>query len=225
MSAARRACPHAAVLPPRIGRYRAVSGQVMGVLAGVCPGVTEQVCLDEAFCELTAAACIEAICGELRARVRAETGLACSVGVGSGKRYAKIASRLAKPDGHRVLARGEALPLLHSLAVRALWGIGPVAEAALHRIGVRSIGQLAALDVTDVTGLLGDAAGRHLHALARGHDDRPVTPWAEAKQVSAETTFEHDLRPGPELETALDEQARHAHARLAATGGPPARSP
>jgi DNA polymerase-4 len=222
LAAARRACPAAVVLPPRIALYRAVSATVMSTLAEVAPGPVEQVSLDEAFLDLAGGSAdaegIEAACGELRARVRSATGLACSIGAGSGKQYAKIASRLAKPDGQRVLRRTEERPLLHGLPVRALWGVGPVAEGSLNRIGVRTIGQLAALGLTDVIDQLGEAAGRHLHGLARGVDERAVAPRAEAKQVSAETTFEQDLAPGAALDAALAEQARHAHARLAAAG-------
>ncbi len=222
LAAARRACPAAVVLPPRIALYRAVSATVLSTLAAKAPGQIEQVSLDEAFLDLAGAAAdaagVETVCAELREGVRSATGLACSVGAGSGKQFAKIASRLAKPDGQRVLHRAEERPLLHEMPVRALWGVGPVAEACLHRIGVRTIGQLAALGVTDVTDQLGAAAGRHLHELARGVDERPVAPRAEARQVSAETTFEQDLTPGPELDAALDHQARHAHARLTAAG-------
>jgi DNA polymerase-4 len=222
MAAARRACPAAVVLPPRFELYRALSATVMSLLTEQTAGEIEAVALDEAFLELapTGAAAdvdaerIEELCNRLRTRVREATGLACSVGAGSGKQPAKIASRLAKPDGCRVLARDEELALLHGLEVRALWGIGPVAERTLHRIGVYTIGQLAALDVTDVVDLLGDAAGHGLHRLARGIDDRPVQARPEAKQVSAETTFEVDRHPGPRLNEALETMAAAAHARL-----------
>jgi DNA polymerase-4 len=220
MAAARRACPSAVVLPPRFELYRAVSATVMSLLTGEAASEIEQVALDEAFLVLAPAgsgrdaAQIEVLCSDLRARVREATGLACSVGAGSGKQPAKIASRLAKPASCRVLAREEEAPLLHGLEVRALWGVGPVAEQALQRIGVYTIGQLAALDATDAVDVLGASTGRALHRIARGIDDRPVGPRPEAKQVSAESTFETDVHPGARLSAALETLAAAAHARL-----------
>jgi DNA polymerase IV len=219
---ARRLCPHAVLLPPRGGLYAAVSGQVMAVLAEAAP-VVEPVSLDEAFLEPpvlggAAPAEVEAFGTALRAAVLERTGLPASVGAGSGKQLAKIASELAKPDGLRVVTPDEEQAVLAPLPVRSLWGVGPVAEAALHRLGVRTIGALAALDLREVTAVLGVAVGTELHRLARGVDDRPVAPRGAAKQISAETTFDADLTAMTAVHDAVARVITAAHRRLVSSG-------
>lgn len=222
MGQARRRCPHAVTVPPRFVVYTHLSERVMAVLADAAP-VLEPVSVDEAFLEPPALAGasaeqVYAFGTELRAAVRAATGLPASVGAGSGKQLAKIASELAKPDGLRVVAPAEQDAVLAPLPVRALSGVGPVAEAGLHRLGITTVGQIAAMDLRELTGLLGTAVGAALHALARGVDDRPVAARGAAKQVSAETTFDTDLTA---ISAVLDEIARitaAAHRRLVASG-------
>lgn len=187
----------AVVLPPRGVVYGLASRRVFDTVRMLVP-VLEQLSFDEAFGEpqeLAGASAeeVEAFCERLRARVLEVTGLVASVGAGSGKQIAKIASGLAKPDGIRVVRRDEERRLLDGLAVRKLWGIGPVAEEKLHRLGIETIGQLAALSEPEVADVLGATVGPALHRLARGVDDRPVAERAEAKQISAESTFPADL--------------------------------
>jgi len=222
MGQARRLCPQAVVLPPRGRLYSAVSEQVMAVLAEAAP-VVEPVSLDEAFLEppaLAGASPAEVVefGAALRAAVRARTGLPASVGAGSGKQLAKIASELAKPDGLRVVAPEEEQQVLAPLPVRALWGVGPVAEAALHRLGVRTVGALAALDLREATDVLGVAIGTELHRLARGVDERPVAPRGAAKQISAETTFDTDLTTMTAVHDAVARITESAHRRLVSSG-------
>jgi DNA polymerase IV len=222
MGQARRLCPHAVVLPARFVLYQALSEQVMGVLAAAAP-VLEPVSVDEAFLEPpdlagAGAAEVERFAARLRAEVRAATGLPASVGAGSGKQLAKIASELAKPDGLRVVTPDEQGAVLAALPVRALWGIGPVTETALGRLGVRTIGELAAMDTRELNGLLGTAIGTELHRLAHGVDDRPVAPRGAAKQVSAETTFETDLTAMSAVHEAIAKITGIAHRRLVASG-------
>ena len=185
--------------------------------------VVEQLSFDEAFgepAELAGATEteVEEFCAHLRQRVRDETGLIASVGAGSGKQIAKIASGLAKPDGIEVIRRADEARLLDGLAVRKLWGIGPVAEEKLHRLGIDTIGQLAALSETEVANILGATIGLALHRLARGIDDRPVAERAVAKQISAESTFAVDLTTLEELRDAIAPIAEHAHQRLCRDG-------
>jgi DNA polymerase-4 len=116
-----------------------------------------------------------------------------------------------------VVAQGGERALLDPLPVRALWGIGPVAETTLHRAGVDTVATLAALDVAEVTALLGVAVGSGLHRLARGIDDRPLVERGEAKQVSAETTFDDDLSDLGAVRAAVGELAEGAHRRLLAS--------
>lgn len=222
MGQARRRCPHAVTVPPRFVVYQHLSEQVMAVLADAAP-VLEPVSVDEAFLEPPdlRGATVEDVTRfgrELRAAVRAATGLPASVGAGTGKQLAKIASELAKPDGLRVVAPAEQDDVLGPLPVRALSGVGPVAEAGLHRLGIRTVGAIAATDPRELTGLLGVAAGTALHALARGIDERPVAARGAAKQVSAETTFDTDLTAMTAVHEAIARITAAAHRRLVASG-------
>jgi DNA polymerase-4 len=208
----------AVVLPPRGVVYGVASRRVFDTVRSMVP-VVEQLSFDEGFGEppqLAGASAedVEMFCEDLRQRVKEETGLIASVGAGSGKQIAKIASGLAKPDGIRVVRRAEERLLLNGLPVRRLWGIGPVAEDKLHRLGIETIGQLAALSDAEVANILGATIGPALHRLARGIDDRPVAERAEAKQISAESTFAVDLTSLEQLREAIDAIAEHAHQRL-----------
>ncbi|QZA20022.1 DNA polymerase IV [Mycobacterium malmoense] len=212
----------AVVLPPRGLVYGVASRRVFDTVRRLMP-VVEQLSHDEGFGEppqLAGASAedVEAFCEGLRRRVREETGLIASVGAGSGKQIAKIASGLAKPDGVRVVRRAEERLLLGGLPVRRLWGIGPVAEDKLNRLGIETIGQLAALTDAEVANILGATVGPALHRLARGVDDRPVAERAEAKQISAESTFAVDLTNLEQLREAIDPIAEHAHQRLLRDG-------
>jgi len=222
MGQARRRCPQAVTVPPRFVLYQSLSERVMAVLAEAAP-VLEPVSVDEAYLEPpalagAAAAAVERFAVDLRAAVRAATGLPASVGAGSGKQLAKIASELAKPDGLRVIGAGEQDEVLGPLPVRALSGLGPVAETGLHRLGIRTVGELAAMDLRELTGLLGTAVGTELHRLARGVDERPVAPRGAAKQVSAETTFDADLTAMHAVHEAVARITESAHRRLVASG-------
>ncbi|MHA3022089.1 DNA polymerase IV [Mycobacterium sp. BMJ-28] len=212
----------AVVLPPRGAVYGVASGRVFDTVRSVVP-VLEQLSFDEAFgepAELAGAgpAEVERFCEALRAKVSAETGLVASVGAGSGKQVAKIASGLAKPDGIRVIDRSRERTLLDGLPVRRLWGIGPVAGEKLNRLGIETIGAFAALTDGEVADILGGTVGPALHRLARGIDDRPVAERAEAKQISAESTFAEDLRTLDQLRDATGPIGEHAHRRLTKDG-------
>ena len=212
----------AVVLPPRGAVYAVASRRVLGTVRAVVP-VLEQLSFDEAFgepAELVGASAgdVERFCAALRRRIREETGLVASVGAGSGKQIAKIASDLAKPDGLRVVRRAEEAQLLAGLPVRRLWGIGPVAEDRLHRLGIETIGQLAALTDAEAANILGAGVGPGLHQLARGIDDRPVVERTEAKQISAESTFAADLTTIEQLRDAAGPIVEHAHRRLSRDG-------
>ncbi|AFM17267.1 nucleotidyltransferase/DNA polymerase involved in DNA repair [Mycolicibacterium chubuense NBB4] len=212
----------AVVLPPRGVVYGLASRRVFDTVRARVP-VLEQLSYDEAFGEPTELAGatsseVEAFCQALRAEVRTETGLVASVGAGSGKQIAKIASGLAKPDGIRVVGRDQEQTLLSGLAVRKLWGIGPVAEEKLHRLGIETIGAFAALSEAEVADILGATVGPALHRLARGIDDRPVAENAPAKQISAESTFAEDLTTLEQLRGAMGPIGEHAHRRLEKDG-------
>ncbi|MEV3959770.1 DNA polymerase IV [Nocardia sp. NPDC050193] len=212
----------AVVVPPRGALYSVLSGQVFETLRARVP-VLETLSFDEAFAEPAelagaSAAEVEAFCAGLRAAVRERTGLVASVGAGGGKQLAKIASGMAKPDGIRVIAPDEQQTLLSALPVRKLWGIGPVAEGRLRTLGIETVGAFAALPEAEAVSILGGSIGAALHRLARGIDDRPVAERAEAKQISAETTYEHDIVTLERLRPAITEMAAAAHRRLGRDG-------
>jgi DNA polymerase-4 len=212
----------AVVLPPRGSVYGLASRRVFETVRAQIP-VVEQLSFDEAFgepAELAGAGDADVLrfCEHLRRRVLEETGLVASVGAGSGKQIAKIASDLAKPNGVRVVSRAEERLLLDGLPVRRLWGIGPVAEEKLHRLGIDTIGQLAALTDTEAADILGATIGPALHRLARGIDDRRVAERAEAKQISAESTFAADLTTLEQLRAEIGPISEHAYRRLLRDG-------
>ncbi|MFZ2512615.1 MAG: DNA polymerase IV, partial [Gordonia sp. (in: high G+C Gram-positive bacteria)] len=210
--------PSAVVLPPRGGVYRAVSERVFAVIRRFAP-VIETLSFDEAFAEpaeLAGASVADAddFARRLRAAIRAEIGLPASVGFGSGKQIAKIASDQAKPDGIAVIAPSGELDFLHALPVRRLWGVGPVSGDRLARLGVETIGEFAALDSSEVASILGGTVGPALHLLARGIDDRPVAERAVSKSISAESTFAVDIVDLARLRAAVTVAAADAHRRL-----------
>ncbi|MGV9367545.1 DNA polymerase IV [Amycolatopsis sp. NPDC003731] len=223
MAQARRLLPaNGVIVPPRFRVYERLSQEVFAVVTEVAP-VLEKISLDEAFAEppsLVGASFDEvtAFCASLRARIRAKTGLVASIGAGNGKQIAKIASDEAKPDGLLVVPQGTEREFLAPLPVRALWGIGPVAEGKLRFIGVQTLGQLAALSEQDAVATLGGVIGRDLRRLATGADDRPVAGRAETKQVSAETTFDTDIKDLPTLRAEVRRIAVGAHQRLVKAG-------
>jgi DNA polymerase IV len=210
---ARQLCPDAIFLSGRHGRYAEVSGQLHRILADVTPMV-EPIGLDEAFMDVAGALRLlgppDDIAHGLRQRVREELRLACSVGIGRSKMIAKLASRAAKPRASRtgmvpgpgvfLVQPQDELAFLHRHEVEALWGVGPATAGRLHDLGVRTVGDLAALPPDAVMRRLGRASGAHLAALARGEDPDPVAPDRPAKSIGHEETFSQDLVDPYELE-------------------------
>jgi DNA polymerase IV len=210
------------VLPPRGSVYGAVSRRVFGLIREMIP-VIEMLSFDEAFGEPTELAGATADDAEefaqrLRKRISDEVGLAASVGFGTGKQIAKIASGMAKPDGVVVVKPDEQQEFLARLPVRKLWGIGPVAGERLQRLGVDTIGDLASMSPLEVSSVLGATVGPGLHLLAQGVDDRPVAERASAKQISAESTFAEDITDLVTLRGAVERAAASAHRRLISDG-------
>ena len=196
MATAVRQCPDGIIVRPRFDRYREMSGLVMDIFRDVTE-VIQPVSLDEAYLDVTEAAANRspiAIAIDIKERVSAETGLTVSVGLGSGKTVAKIASDLQKPDGLVVVPTGEEAYFLASLAVGKLVGVGPKSAARLHDEGVDTIGQLATMPEAWFARHFGKR-GDSIRNRARGIDHDPVQTSREAKSISAETTFAEDL-PG-----------------------------
>ncbi len=222
---ARRRCPAGtAFLGGRFGAYRRTSDVVMGLLRELSP-LVEPVSLDEAYVDLAAGAGLDlsvagvtALAAALKDRIAAATGgVTGSVGAGTSKLMAKIASDLDKPDGSVVVPPGEELAVLHPLPVTRLGGVGPATADRLRTVGVRTVADLAAKSLPDLEALAGRAHGAGLYALARAEDDRAVVADREAKSVSAEETFERDLTDQAVLAAEIDAMAARVGGRLRAS--------
>ena len=174
---ARRLCPDAIVVPPRMSAYSDASKAVFAVFEDTTP-LVEGLSIDEAFLDVRGmrriAGTPEEMAVRLRRRVREEVGLPITVGVAVTKFLAKVASAVAKPDGLLVVPAGTELEFLHPLPVERLWGVGPVTAGKLHAHGLTTVGEVARLGEDDLVSLLGRASGRHLHALAHNRDPRRV---------------------------------------------------
>jgi DNA polymerase-4 len=192
---ARRLCPQAVFIPPRHGLYAAVSRDVMAIFRAVTPEV-EPLSLDEAFLDVSGAlrrlGSPAQIAELIRAQVREQQGITCSVGVAPCKFAAKIASARCKPDGMLVVPVAGLLDFLHPLPASVLWGVGDRAEEVLARLGLRTVGDIAHVPLATLRRELG-AAGEHLWSLAWGRDERRVIPRREEKSVGAEETFAADV--------------------------------
>jgi len=174
---ARRLCPHAVVVPPRMSAYSDASKAVFEVFEDVAP-VVEGLSIDEAFLDVSGmersvGSPVE-IAERLRREVRARVGLPITVGVARTKFLAKVASAVAKPDGLLAVPPDEELAFLHPLPVERLWGVGPVTARKLRERGITTVRQVAFLPESILVSMLGQASGRHLHALAHNLDPRPV---------------------------------------------------
>ena len=207
---------------PRHKVYATASRRVFQTVAKRA-GVIEQISVDEAFMEPSeligaTPADVRVWAQALREEIRTVTGLPSSIGAGGGKQAAKIGSGMAKPDGIYVIAKEDEQQTLGRLPVRKLWGIGPVAEAKLQRMGVETIADFAALPAKDVEVALGKVIGLSLWKVARGEDTAPVQPRAEAKSIGAEHTYPQDLISRYQVDEALNRAFTQALKRLRSDG-------
>ncbi len=186
---ARRLCPRAIVVPPRMAAYSAASRAVFAVFAEASP-VVEALSIDEAFLDVRGmheiAGSPEAIAARLRAEVREQVGLPITVGVARTKFLAKVASGVAKPDGLLIVPPDRELAFLHPLPVERLWGVGKVTAAKLHTHGVTTVGEVARLSEERLVAMVGPASGRQLHALAHNRDARRVQPRRRRRSMGAQ---------------------------------------
>jgi DNA polymerase-4 len=196
MAIALRRCPQAIILEPHFERYQYYSRQVFAICDELTPAV-ERLGIDEAFLDVSGARTVFGsplqVAQLLRSRVRAETGLVCSVGAAATKFVAKVASGLSKPDGLLVIPEDKTLEFLHPLPIAKLWGVGAKSEEVLRGRGFHTIGDLARTPVDDLRRLLGEAAAHRLHDLAWGRDPRRVQAGADEKSVGHEMTFSEDV--------------------------------
>jgi DNA polymerase-4 len=220
MAEALRRCPQAVCVPPRMARYQEVSAQVFDIFHEFTP-LVEGLSLDEAFLDVTASLDLMGdgvtIAQEIRRRIHAATGLTASIGISPNKLLAKIASDLGKPDGLCRIGADNLHDILDPLPIRRLFGVGEKSLPAALAAGIHTFGDLRVAP----DAVLWRAFGKHGKAMrdrASGIDDRPVQADRDEKSLSAEETFEVDIRDIAQLERQLLRLADRAAARLRAHG-------
>jgi DNA polymerase IV len=203
---ARRLCPQAIVVPPRMSAYSEASKAVFAVFRDTTP-LVEGLSIDEAFLDVRGLRRISGtpreIAVRLRRRVLEQVGLPITVGVARTKFLAKVASGVAKPDGLLVVPPDGELAFLHPLPVERLWGVGPVTSEKLRARGITSVGQVAQLAESTLVLLLGRAAGRHLHALAHNRDPRPVQVGRRRRSMGAQRALGRRRRSPEALDAVV----------------------
>lgn len=196
VSRARRLAPQAVFVTPTHERYSQVSDAVMEIFRAFTP-LVEPISLDEAFLDVSGARRLLGtpleIAHNIRHRISDELGITCSIGIASTKFVAKLASNECKPDGLLLVPADQTIAFLHPLPVGALWGVGAKTEEVLHRLGLKTIGDIAHTPESTLIRALGQAHGQHLHDLSWGRDPRRVTPHEPEKSVGAEETFGVDI--------------------------------
>jgi DNA polymerase-4 len=199
-------CPDAIVVPPRMDVYSQASKDVFAIFRDTTP-LVEGISIDEAFLEVGGLRHIvgtpEQVAVRLRQRVKVEVGLPISVGIARTKFLAKVASAVSKPDGLLVVEPDREREFLHPLPVERLWGVGRVTAEKLHRLGIRTVGQLAELEEATAERLLGKASGAHLHALARLRDPRPVDTTRRRGSIGSQRALGRRPRTPEELDLML----------------------
>lgn len=217
MFKALKACPEAVVIKPDMEKYVRVGREVREAMLALTP-LVEPLSIDEAFLDLSGTARLHhappayVLAGFAR-EVERSIGISVSVGLSYCKFLAKVASDLDKPRGFSVIGKAEALPFLASQPVTRIWGVGKAFAATLEREGIRMIGQLQAIEKTELMRRYG-TMGSRLYHLSRGEDDRSVHVEHEAKSVSSETTFDTDLASTGDLQPVLRSLSERVSARL-----------
>ncbi len=203
---ARRLCPHAVVVPPRMAAYSEASKSVFAVFEDTTP-LVEGISIDEAFLDVRGlerlAGSPSEIAERLRGKVFDEVGLPITVGIARTKFLAKVASAVAKPNGLLSVPPDGELDFLHPLPVERLWGVGRVTAAKLHGRGIRTVGQVAALEEDLLVHLLGTASGRHLHALAHNRDPRVVRTGQRRRSIGSQRALGRRPKSWDEIDSSI----------------------
>jgi DNA polymerase-4 len=206
LTEARRLCPSAIVVQPHMAAYSEASEAVFEVFRQTTP-LVEGLSIDEAFLDVrgmeTVSGTPSAIAARLRADVLERVGLPISVGVARTKFLAKVASAVAKPDGLLVVPLDGELAFLHPLPVGRLWGVGRVTADKLHGAGITTVGEVAVLAETALVAILGQAAGRHLHALAHNQDSRPVQVGRRRRSIGSQRALGRSPTPPDALDAIV----------------------
>jgi len=218
MSQARRLCPRAEYIRPRMSRYREISENIFFIFKEFTP-LVEGLSLDEAFLDVSSSlrlfGGLEEIGKQVKREILLQTGLTASVGIAHNKFLAKLASDAQKPDGLVYVHQNEVSAFLDPMPVRRLWGIGKRTAPKLTALGILTIGQLRRCDISLLRPVLGNQA-EHFHQLACGEDDREVQPRRADKSISHEVTFDTDLSDRRELLAELLRQSEKVSRRLRA---------
>jgi DNA polymerase-4 len=218
---ARRLCPQAIVVPPRMSAYGEASKAVFEVFHETSPFV-EGISIDEAFLDVRGMQRIAGtpveIAVRLRSEVLARVGLPITVGVARTKFLAKVASGVAKPDGLLVVPPDRELAFLHPLPVERLWGVGDVTARKLHAHEIATVGDVARLDEGTLVALLGRASGRQLHALAHNRDARPVQARRRRRSIGAQRALGRAPRTPSEIDVSLIGLVDRVTRRMRAAG-------
>jgi DNA polymerase-4 len=206
MFQAAKLCPQAVVISPDMAKYASVGREIRSLMQGLTP-LVEPVSIDEAFldlagCETVHGADTPLTLARFARRIEAEIGITISIGLSYCKFLAKFASDLDKPRGFSIVEREAAIALLAPEPISRIWGVGKVAQGRLNQAGLRTIGDIQALDEATMFARHGPEGGR-LWRLAQGLDDRHVSPERETKSISAETTFETDSADKEQLTRTL----------------------
>ena len=203
---ARRLCPQAVVVPPRMSAYAKASDDVFEVFQQTTP-LVEGLSIDEAFLDVGGLRQISGAPAEIAARLRSDVlervGLPITVGVARTKFLAKVASGVAKPDGLLVVPPSGELDFLHPLPVERLWGVGPVTAGKLRDRGIVTVGEVARLPEAALVSMLGRASGRHLHALAHNRDPRPVQVGRRRRSIGSQRALGRSPKSPDELDAVL----------------------
>ncbi len=203
---ARRLCPGATVVEPRMSAYAEASRAVYRVFDDTTP-LVEGLSIDEAFLDVRGLRRLSGtppeVAERLRGAVRERVGLPITVGIARTKFLAKVASGVAKPDGLLVVPPDGELAFLHPLPIERLWGVGPVTSRKLRGLGLTTVGEVAQLSEATLIELLGPASGRHLHALAHNRDRRPVQVRRRRRSIGAQRALGRSPRSLDDLDAAL----------------------
>ncbi len=218
---ARRLCPQAIVVRPRMSAYAEASKAMFRVFEDTTP-LVEGLSIDEAFLDVRG---LERLSGtpieiaeRLRREVRERVGLPITVGVARTKFLAKVASGVAKPDGLLVVPPDRELAFLHPLPVERLWGVGPATADKLHERGITTVGEVAQLAEAALVSMLGPASGRHLHALAHNHDPRPVQVPRRRRSIGAQRALGRSPKSLGVIDAALVALVDRVTRRMRAAG-------
>jgi DNA polymerase IV len=216
-----RLCPQAVVVRPRMSAYAEASKAVFEVFRNTTP-LVEGISIDEAFLDVSGLARVSGtpleIATRLRAEVREKVGLPITVGIARTKFLAKVASAVGKPDGLLLVPPGRELEFLHPLPVERLWGVGAVTAGKLRAYGIETVGQMAVLPERELMAVVGQGAGRHLHALSWARDPRRVQTGTRRRSIGAQHALGRRQRSFDEIEAVAASLVDRVTRRLRRAG-------